>query len=93
MLHIQMSSLMQNYEQWWQNLNEQEQLEFVMIEEGYVLITPKFATIPLNTPTKIEGTSHWTPNLQSLVEELELHMLIVCSSSVDVQASLIKDRS
>ena len=74
-------------------MNEQEQLEFVMIEEGYVLITAKLCYDTLNTPAKIEGTSHWTPNLQSLVEELELHMLIVCSSSVDDQASLIKDRS
>ena len=48
--------------------------------------------IVFKTQTEIEGTSQWTPNLQSVVEEPELHMLVVCSSSVDDQASLIKNR-
>ena len=65
-----------------------------VLGQGYVLITAKvfYDPIVFKTQTEIEGTSQWTPNLQSVVEEPELHMLVVCSSSVDDQASLIKDR-
>ena len=65
-----------------------------VLGQGYVMITAKvfYDPIVFKTQMEIEGTSQWTPNLQSVVEEPELHMLVVCSSSVDDQASLIKDR-
>jgi len=65
-----------------------------VLGHGYVLITAKvfYDPIVFKTELEISQTSHCTPNLQSVIEEPELHILAICSSSVEDQAALIEDR-
>lgn len=56
-----------------------------VLGHGYVLITAKvfYDPIVFKTELEISQTSHCTPNFQSVIEEPELHILAICSSSVE----------
>lgn len=64
-----------------------------LLGKGYVMITAKiiYDKAVFKTTTELEGLH--IDNVQAVVEQPELHMLVVCSSTVEHQAALIGDRN
>lgn len=65
-----------------------------LLSKGYVLITVKiiYDTAVFKTQHEIEDEENYINNVHNQVEQPELHMLAICSSSVEDQAALIGDR-
>ena len=67
-----------------------------VLGKGYILITAKvlYDTAVCKTQSEIqEELGRTTPNLQSLIEEPEVHMLAMCTFTVEDQTALIGDRN
>lgn len=64
-----------------------------LLGKGYVMITVKnlYDKAVFKTTSKLEGLH--IDNVQAIVEQPQLHMLAVCSSTVEDQAALIGDRN
>ena len=65
-----------------------------LLGRGYVLITAKviYDTAVFKSQHEIESSQAHAHNIQSEIEQPQLHMLALCSSSVEDQAALIVDR-
>ena len=65
-----------------------------ILGHGYVLVTMKvyYDTAVFKTMDEI-GANHQVGNIQAYVEEPEIHILGMASSSIDDQAALIGDRT
>ena len=65
-----------------------------LLGKGYVMITVKilYDKAVFKTQHEIENEGKHTDHVQAQVEQPELHMLAICSSSVEDQAALTGDR-
>ena len=65
-----------------------------LLGKGYVLITAKilYDAAVFKTQHEIESEGVHSSNIQTEIEQPQLHVLVLCSSSVEDQAALIRDR-
>lgn len=65
-----------------------------LLGKGYVLITAKivYDTAVFKSQNEIESEVSHATTIQREIEQPQLHILVVCSSSVEDQAALIRDR-
>ena len=66
-----------------------------LLGKGYVMVTAKilYDTAVFKTQHEIDSEGLHIANIQEEIEQPQLHMLVLCSSSVEDQAALIRDRT